>query len=142
MALTAICLAIAAKLRDVAGVDSVPDQPPAQLANQRMLLVYPNTGQTQPMNNEVIAGRDTIVVEWHLKNPDDKLAYGIQQALPVLDATRLALWSAYRAGEFRTPGVTLLHTVTTETFGQMGWGDDPTFGFRLTLDVSHGFALT
>lgn len=146
MSLTLLCAAIVDELQDVTGV-TTPDQPTPNVPDAKMLFVYPNIGNTKPASHRgstgpVIECRDTLVVEFHMPNPLDALAYGIQQTTPILDAVRDTLWAGYAHGAFRAAGLTILHAVNTESFGNMGWGKQDTFGFRLTLDVSHAMQLT
>lgn len=142
MALTEICAAITNELRSIPGVSQVPDAPPAQLGEDRMLVIYPQPGPSTPAShrgrsgNVVISNRDVIVVEWHLKRAADQTAEFLQLGVPLLDLMRTTLWRAFNPGRF---GGTVegLYSIDTDHFGELGWGSDHTWGFRLMLDLSH-----
>lgn len=142
MAVSEIVSAIAATLRDVDGIDQAPDVPPAILGDNVMALTYPQPGDSTPQNHSgrggrpVVGNADTIVVEVHRKLQNDQIAEGIGWLATMFDAVRAAIWREYADTKFdRT--VTSLSAIRTETYGNLSWGSDETFGFRLTLDVTH-----
>lgn len=143
MALTEICDAITVRLREIPGVLQVPDSPPPQLPDDRMLVVYPQPGSSTPMQHGgrggqvVIQSRDVIVVEWHLLEPLDRVDRFLALGVPLLDTMRDSLWSTFLRNRFDQT-VVQLHAVDTNQFGEMRWGSEPKhWGFRLTLDVTH-----
>ena len=147
MALEQVIAAIHGRLALVPGVVQVPDAPPPQLADDRMLLVYPQPGASTPMQHggrtgqAVMQHRDVIVVEWHLKAAMDQAAVFLALGVPLFDLVRDLLWSEYVRHQFNGT-VTLLTAINTDHFGEMGWGSDPTWGFRLLLDVMHAAEIT
>lgn len=142
MALAEVCLAMAQRLRLLPGFDAVPDEPMPMLPDDRMLLIYPNVGASTPRahagstGKALIEYRDTVIVEAHLKIATDEIEAGIRWATPMLDRVRDGIWSEATRNKFGGT-ITQLFSITTTDYGELGWGDQPTFGFRLAVEVSH-----
>lgn len=129
-------------LRTIPGAVSVPDSPPAQLGDDRMLIVYPLPESSNPSQHTgrsgtgpVIQHGTPIVVEWHLKKQVDLLNEIIPETTAMWDAMQEALWGAFARNRFAGTAAGMT-TITTETFGELGWGSDQTFGIRLILNVT------
>lgn len=147
MALSAVVAAITTSLRAVPGAITVPETPPPQLPYDRMILVYPHPGGSLPFQHggrggqAVVAYRDEIVVEWHLKVASDQIDAFLAISTPLLDEVRDRLWSDFVRTRFDGT-VVALHGVNTDTYGEMGWSSEFTYGFRLILDITHAAELT
>jgi hypothetical protein len=133
VALDAVNAAITARLRMIPGITQGPDAPPAQLADDRMLIVYPRPGISSPFSHggkhgqAVVKNEDFVIVEWHLKGGMDQAQAFIDTGTPMFVAVREAIWSEFLRNNFDGT-VTLLGPITTEDFGQMGWGDRSDLG--------------
>lgn len=142
MGLAEICAAFKTRLEVIPGFDQVTIEPPAQLPDDRMLIITPNPGDAKPYAHASEAGRpvvecnDKVVIEAHYKIAQDQIGAAIAWATPMLDTVRNAIWLGYHADQMGG-SITLLRTVTTDRYGGLGWGTDPTFGFVLTLDLMH-----
>ena len=134
--------AITDVLRTIPGVVGVPDAPPAQLGDDRMLIVYPQPENSSPSQHggragtgPVIQHGTPIVVEWHLKKQTDLIAEIVPEITAMWDAMQEALWGAFARNRFAGTAVGM-NAIGTETFGELGWGSDQTFGIRLVLNVT------
>lgn len=140
--LSDICAAIVARLSAIPNIDQVTAQPPAQLPDNRMIVVVPRPGPGSPWTHAsdsghpVVLYEDKIGVEAHYKLALDQEGPGISWATPMLDAVRDALWKGYLTDRFDAT-VTELRSIATDGFGPSMWGADNTFGFGLTLDLTH-----
>lgn len=147
MALANVCAAIVERLRLIPGVVQAPDAPPSQLVEDRMLIVYPMPGASTPMAHNgrdrqaVIQNRDNVIVEWHFKVAADQVAAFLGIATPLIDQIRDTIWSEFLRNRFGGT-VDLLYAVNTDQFGEMGWGTDFTYGFRMNLDLLHGTSIS
>lgn len=141
MGLVAVTAAFRDVLARVTGIGTVAAGVPPMLADDRTAIVYAVPGDAVAMANAGRAGRpvyraeDQIVIEWHVKIAKDDVTRGDEAALPVLDAVRGAVWAQPKDGMFAGT-VTLLTNVATEHYGDMGYGSDNTFGFRLLVSVT------
>lgn len=137
-----ITAAIVARMRVLPNLDQATDVPPAQLPDDRMIVVTPVPGPGSPWTHASDAGypvvlyEDKVVVEAHHKFPPDQMGDAIAWATPMLDAVRASLWKGYHLDNL-SGTVTELRSITTDSFGGLGWGSDPTFGFVLSLDLTH-----
>lgn len=142
MPLSEICSNIVSRLSTIPGFDQVTDQPPPQLPDDRMIIVTPMPGAGVPWTHAsadghpVVEYRDKVVVEAHHKIAGDQNAAAIAWATPMLDTVRNTLWFGWLTDKFGGT-VTLLSSITTDQWGGLGWGADPTFGFVLSLDLTH-----
>lgn len=142
MGLAEICAAFQTRLGVIPGFDQVTIVPPPQLPDDRMLIITPNPGDVTTYAHASEAGRpviqcnDKVVIEAHYKIAQDQIGPAIAWATPMLDTVRNAIWLGYHVDQVGGT-ITLLNSVTTDRFGGLGWGTDPTFGFVLTLDLMH-----
>lgn len=142
MSVMDICGQIVTRLSVIPNIDQVTDQPPPQLPDDRMIIVTPMPGTGTPWTHASEAGhpvieyRDKIIVEAHHKIAEDQIGAALVWAGPMLDLVRGALWLGWLTDQFGHT-VTLLSSITADRFGGLGWGSDPTFGFVLSLDLTH-----
>lgn len=119
--------------------EEIPEHPPDLLGDYPKLLIYPQPdawgwhSHAGDNGRGVYGGEHTIVVEWHTRLVD--LAQAVAETTPVVDAIPAALFAGFARDRFDGT-VTLLRGVRCETFGQLDWGTDKTFGTRLLVDVT------
>jgi hypothetical protein len=120
-------------------VDDVPTQPPDMIGAYPALILYPQPGtwafqaHTGESGRPLFGGDHVIVIEWHMVNAD--LSELVRLTTPMADAIPAALLRAFHVN--RIDGtLTLLKTIRCETFGEMKWGSDETFGVRVLVDVT------
>lgn len=141
MGLADCCQVLADRLALLPGVDQATTAPPAMLPDARMVVVTPDPGTSAPAAHggrsarPVIAYRDRVVVEAHYQIQNDLIAPGIAWALPLLDAVQTAIWSAF-AGDQIGGTVATVQGINVDRFGGLGWGQQPTFGFLVTIDLT------
>ena len=137
--LSDVIAAMNAALTGVAGDERIPDAPPDQLGDYPKLLIYPQPGRWIPHahagddGGPLYAAEHTLVVEWHTRRND--LAQAVTETTPVADAIPLALLRDYAAHRLNE-SVTTIEQIRCETFGELGWGSDQTFGVRVLVDVT------
>lgn len=145
MALSEIRREVIATLRTVPGIAGAPETVPPQIGEERLLIVYPIPGTTAPAAHSgranagpVIECTDAIVAELHLKISQSEIGEAIEILTPLVDLMRDAIWSEFARSRFGGTA-TRLASVDVESFGELGWGADFTFGARFVLEVVHHF---
>lgn len=131
--------AIRAALAGIVPTEPVASQPPDLIGVYPALIVYPQPGtwtltaHSGDSGRPLYGGDHTIVVEWHRSLTD--LAEAVAATTPVADAIPAALLAAFH--RHRLDGtLTRLTAIRCETFGELGWGSDQTFGVRLLVDAT------
>jgi hypothetical protein len=119
--------------------EDVPAQPPDMIGAYPALIVYPQPGQwafqahTGEHDRPLFGGDHVIVVEWHMVNAD--LSEMVRLTTPMADAIPEAIFRAFRVN--RIDGtLTKLNAIRCETYGEMTWGSDKTFGVRMLVDAT------
>jgi hypothetical protein len=123
----------------LAGLSSVEEAPALPLPSvpaTRTAWAYPLPGTAVPDAHRgrsgglVTKNTDDIIVEWHLKVNPDQIAVFLSEAPAVLEEFRNAIW------KLGTPSLGIV-SIAVPRFGQLGWGNDFTYGFRLRVGVVH-----
>lgn len=137
--LSATIAAMRTALADLAGDEAIPLAPPDQIGAYPRVIIYPQPDTWTLLahggeNGRPLYGGDhTIVVEWHTTLTD--LAEAVTATIPVADAIPAALFQGFHADRL-DGSVTTLRAIRCETFGELGWGSDQTFGVRMLVDVT------
>ena len=142
MSLSAVLAAFHTVLSAVPGPDRFPVNPPAMLSDNRMVLIYPQPGPSAPYLQAGRSGfpvyrhEETIIVEFHLRIAEDRIDEAIPESTELLDLVRQAIWTRQAIDQYGgvIDGITRIDTLQ---FGELGWGSDFTFGFRLGIELTH-----
>lgn len=138
MALSDAIREITADLRGISGVMQVPDQPPDDVNEWPVVLVYPQPGQAVPDAHATEAGKptfrttDDLIVLWLTQEAD--LPRSIASATTALDAMRQGIFAGFTRDRFNGT-VTRLISVTGGTFDIRKWGSDDAFGVELIVQI-------
>lgn len=126
---------------------TVPEQPPDMIGEYPMFVLYPQPGTWTPQNHmgtsrrAVINGLHEVVIEWHIPFQSVPLQQVVAATTPMADAIADTLWSAFATGRF-SGTVTGMTALRCETYGELGWGSDPTFGVRMIADIQIAFEVS
>jgi hypothetical protein len=140
MGLQSVLDAVRDRCSRLPGLDQVTTQPPAQLPDNRMIVITPVPGISSPsahtgeQGHPLIAYPDKIIVEAHYKIAGDQIGPAIDWAMPMLESVISTLWAAYYLDRL-SGSVTLLNAIDVQRFGGIGWGADQTFGFIAVMDI-------
>lgn len=140
MALVDVIREVLADLRTIPGILQAPDAPPDHLGEFPILIAYPQPDASAHEAHDDGNGRgvyrseDTIVVEWHTQEAD--IARAVEVTTPMVDAIRREIFSGFRRDKFNG-SVVRMRAVRVQTYGELGWGSDRTFGVRVLIDVTH-----
>lgn len=117
----------------------MPVNPPDMIGDYPALLLYPQPGswaflaQSGQGERPLFGGDHVFVIEYHLVNAD--LSEAVRLTTPMADAIPTALFSAFD-GDRIAGTLTVLKTIRCESFGELMWGSDKTFGVRFLVDVT------
>lgn len=140
MALVEAIAAMRNALQPLLEDGTVPSQPPDMIGEYPMFVIYPGPGTWAPQSHGGKGGvalplrsNHEVVIEWHMRLND--LAEAVLATTPMMDSIPAALWLAYADGNF-SGTVSGMTNLRCETYGELGWGGDQTFGVRLIADIS------
>jgi hypothetical protein len=140
--------AIADVLRSVSAnagqVDPIQviDDPQPALSGVRSFVIFEAPGDSVNgahigrAGGLVFNNSDFIGIEYHRKLARDNPAPGAAETRQLLDTTRDALWSAFQRNRFQGT-VMGLTRIATDGYGPDNYGSDVTFGFRLSMEITH-----
>ena len=142
MAIASVRQALINRLRLLPNIDNAPDYPTPNLADGRTLFVYAVPGsssiQAHTGSHRGLPFRnlDRFIIEYHCKIQPDRLADGIQITEEMCDLMRFDLWSAFNEDRFNGTAISI-GSIDTNAYGDLGWGSDTSFGFRLSIEIGH-----
>lgn len=145
MSVVAVAEALAATVRELAGIKQAPDYPPDEINEFPFVVCYAQPGTSTITTVKGASGlpefssTDDFSVEWHNRPAD--LATNIREINTAVDDIRHALFRAWDAGDYR--GV--IHRVMSlrvAEYGALGWDTTETWGVRFVVSVEHRDVIT
>jgi hypothetical protein len=125
-----LILSIAQIVRGISGIREAPDYPPEQMADFPFAVVYPGDGRHM---GHALAGAvglkkwvGSVIVEIHVGRRD--LPSTVASLLDFADSVPNALLADPTLG-----GKCDTFGEIKQSFGELGWGDTPTIGFRFVI---------
>ena len=116
----------------VSGIREAPDYPPEQLSDFPFAVAFPGEGthQFSVTGERMFLGN--VILELHVSRVDLPLA--VQNSIGFGDTIPNALMKfTVTSGSLPLNGTCDTFESIAQTFGELGWGDTQTLGYRFTI---------